>query len=148
MNTIRKTIIGASVLGATLGGVALGALSVGSASAQTASTTATTAAPAAGAATTALPSATPPTGPQQGARDPSKGGHVANGITEVVLTGDDATKATAAANAAVPGATIDRVETDAEGATYEAHVTKADGSKVTVKFNADFSVKSIDSGMS
>jgi hypothetical protein len=147
MNTIRKTIIGASVLGATLGGVALGALSVGSASAQTSSTTATTTAPAAGAATTALPSATPPTGPL-GARDPSKGGHVANGITEVVLTGDDATKATAAANAAVPGATVDRVETDAEGATYEAHVTKADGSKVTVKFNADFSVKSIDSGMS
>ena len=44
-------------------------------------------------------------------------------------------------------ATVDRVETDAEGATYEAHVTKADGSKVTVKVNADFSVASIETGM-
>jgi len=51
--------------------------------------------------------------------DSSKGGHTANGITEVLLTGDTATQVSTAAQAAVPGATIDRVETDAEGATYE-----------------------------
>jgi hypothetical protein len=79
--------------------------------------------------------------------DPSKGGHQANNITEVVLTGDSATKATAAALAAVPGGTIERVETDAEGAVYEAHMTKADGSHVTVKFNADYTVKGIEDGM-
>ena len=47
----------------------------------------------------------------------------------------------------MPDATIDRVETDAEGATYEAHMTKTDGSHVTVKLNADFSVAGIETGM-
>ena len=79
--------------------------------------------------------------------DPSKGGHQANGITETLLTGDTATKVTAAAKAAVPGATVERVENDAEGATYEAHVVKTDGSHVTVKINADFSVKTIENGV-
>ncbi len=47
----------------------------------------------------------------------------------------------------MPGATVERVENDAEGATYEAHMVKADGSHVTVKINADFSVKTIENGM-
>jgi hypothetical protein len=51
-----------------------------------------------------------------------------------------------AAKAAVPDATIDRVETDAEGAAYEAHMTKSDGSHVTVKVNEDFSVAGIEDG--
>ena len=71
----------------------------------------------------------------------------ANGITETLLTGDTAAKVTAAAQGAVPGATLDRVETDAEGAAYEAHMTKSDGSKVTVKVNSDFSVASVEDGM-
>src|SRR4029077_18961027 len=51
--------------------------------------------------------------------DPYQGGHIgANGTKEVELTGDDAAKAKSAALAAVPGATVIRVETDAEGATY------------------------------
>jgi uncharacterized membrane protein YkoI len=53
----------------------------------------------------------------------------------------------AAALAAVPGGTIQRVENDAEGATYEAHMTKADGSHVTVKLDASFNVTSIDSNV-
>ena len=51
---------------------------------------------------------------------------------------------TAAAQGAVPGGTIDRVETDSDGSPYEAHVTKADGTKVTVKVDANFAVSSID----
>ncbi|MGN6330536.1 MAG: hypothetical protein ACTHOD_02660, partial [Motilibacteraceae bacterium] len=51
--------------------------------------------------------------------------------TETALTGDLAAKVKAAALAKVPGATVDRVETDADGAAYEAHLTKADGSHVT-----------------
>ena len=70
----------------------------------------------------------------------------ANGITETLLTGDTATKAKAAALAAVPGGTIERVETDAEGATYEAHMTKADGSEVTVKLDANFKVTGVETG--
>jgi hypothetical protein len=36
----------------------------------------------------------------------------------------DLAKATAAANAAVPGVTMIRVETDSGDATYEAHMTR------------------------
>jgi uncharacterized membrane protein YkoI len=127
MNFAQKALISGAMLGATVAGGAVGASLLGSASAQTA-TSSTTAA-----------TATAP--------DPSQGGHVANGITEALLTGDTAAKVTAAAQGAVSGATVDRVENDAEGATYEAHMTKSDGSKVTVKVNADFSVASVENGM-
>jgi hypothetical protein len=40
----------------------------------------------------------------------------------------------------VPGATIIRVETDSDGAAYEAHMQTADGTYVTVKFDKDFNV--------
>ncbi len=79
--------------------------------------------------------------------DPKVGGHVgANGQREELLTGDNASKATAAALAAVPGGTVDRVETDTEGDVYEAHMTKADGSHVTVKFDGSFNVTRIEDG--
>ena len=43
---------------------------------------------------------------------------------------------------------VDRgiLETDAEGATYEAHMAEADGSQVTVKLDASFKVTSIQTG--
>ncbi|HAP88749.1 MAG TPA: hypothetical protein DCR15_02735, partial [Arthrobacter bacterium] len=83
----------------------------------------------------------------QPARDESKGGHVgANGVTEVLLTGDTADKVTAAALAANPGATIQRVENDAEGATYEAHIVKSDGTRATVKLDASFNVTGTETG--
>jgi uncharacterized membrane protein YkoI len=69
-----------------------------------------------------------------------KGSHQANGITEELLTGDTAARVEAAAMAANPGATVVRVETDAEGAAYEAHIRKADGTPATVKFDASFNV--------
>ena len=79
--------------------------------------------------------------------DRHKGGHIgANGKAEEILTGDTAAKVTAAAEAAVPGGTIDRVETDTEGDVYEAHMTKSDGSHVTVKFDANFNVTNIEDG--
>jgi uncharacterized membrane protein YkoI len=66
---------------------------------------------------------------------------------ETLLTGDAASKVSAAALAKVPGGTIERVETDADGnAKYEAHMTNADGSRVTVYVNADFDVVSVESG--
>ncbi len=139
MNNTRKAVVAAATLGATLTGGAIGASFVsGTASAQTSSSSDTSSD-----ATTAP--ATPDQGaPSQGA---PRGPHQANGITEELLTGDTAAQVTAAAQSAVPDATIDRVETDAEGATYEAHVTKADGSRATVKVNADFSVASVEDGM-
>ena len=56
---------------------------------------------------------------------------------ETPLEGDVATQVTAAAQAAVPDGTIDRVETDNDG-VYEAHVTKADGTHVIVQIGADY----------
>lgn len=66
---------------------------------------------------------------------------------ETALTGTNLATVRAAALKAVPGGTVDRVETDADGATYEAHMTKADGSRVTVKFDKDFKVTSTEEGM-
>jgi peptidase YpeB-like protein len=58
---------------------------------------------------------------------------------ETPLTGDALAKVTAVAQAQVPGGTIVRVETDADGnARYEAHMTKADGTPVTVYVDANF----------
>ena len=160
VSPLRKSLIGLAFLGATLGGAALGAVSIGSAGAATSATTSTatdstttdSTAVATDASTTDAASTSP--GPGRGgqppsgvAPDPSKGRHQANGITETVLTGDDATKVTDAALAAVPGATVIRVETDAEGAAFEAHITTADGTHQTVKLNADYSVASIEDGM-
>lgn len=65
---------------------------------------------------------------------------------EELLSGNTATKVREAALAEVDGATIERVETDADGhAAYEAHIVKADGSRATVYVNEDFEVVSVDS---
>ena len=63
-----------------------------------------------------------------------------HGPGETLLTGTTADKVKAAALAAVPGGTIIRVETDSGGSPYEAHMTKSDGTQVTVKVDAGFKV--------
>jgi hypothetical protein len=64
---------------------------------------------------------------------------------ETLLTGDTAAKVEAAAKAKVPNGTIVRVETDADGnAKYEAHMTKADGTPVTVYVNEQFEAVSVE----
>jgi hypothetical protein len=57
-----------------------------------------------------------------------------------------AAEVTTAAEAAVEGGTVERVETDAEGAAYEAHVTSADGERMTVKLDESFNVTSVEEG--
>jgi len=65
---------------------------------------------------------------------------------ETLLTGDAASKVRAAALAEVSGATIVRVETDADGnAKYEAHVVQSDGTPATVYVNEQFEVVSVES---
>ena len=67
---------------------------------------------------------------------------------ETLLSGDAAAKVRQAALERVPGATIVRVETDADGhAAYEAHMGKSDGTPVTVYVNKQFEVVSVESGM-
>ena len=72
---------------------------------------------------------------------PRGGGMPHQRSDETLLTGDTASKVRAAALKAVSGGTIERVETDADGnAKYEAHMTRADGSRVTVYVNDQFEV--------
>ena len=136
MNPLRKALIGGALVATTLTGGALGASFLGTAGAATSSTTSSSSS-----------SSTPAQAPSGQAPDWSKGGHQANGKTETVLTGDDLAKAKAAAEAAVPGATAQRAETDAEGAAYEVHMTKSDGSIVTVKLDSSFTVTDTIDGM-
>ena len=71
---------------------------------------------------------------------------MSHGPGETLLTGTTADKVKAAALAADPGATIIRVETDSAGSPYEAHITKADGTQVTLKIDANFKVTSTEQG--
>jgi hypothetical protein len=84
------------------------------------------------------------TTPSTAAAPPSTGqpwGHQRS--DETLLTGDALAKVTAAAEAKVPGGTVVRVETDADGhAKYEAHMTDASGSPVTVYVDASYNVVS------
>jgi uncharacterized membrane protein YkoI len=64
---------------------------------------------------------------------------------ETPLTGETADKVTAAALAKVPGATVLRVETDADhGSPYEAHLRKSDGTEVEVLVNKDFEATAVN----
>ena len=85
------------------------------------------------------PAATPPKSQQPWGRQRSD---------ETPLTGDALARVTQLAKAKVPGGTIVRVETDADGhSAYEAHMVKADGSPVTVYVSKQFEVLSVESGM-
>jgi uncharacterized membrane protein YkoI len=123
-STARKTVAVVAALGAlALGGSAIAGAAQNSSTATSSST----------------PSA------QQG-QPPNGGRHVgANGKTEQALSGDTAAKVKAAALKKVPGATVERVETDVDhGSPYEAHVTKSDGTQLEVLVNQDFQVTAVN----
>ena len=143
MKPVRKLVAGGAIAGAGILG-AIGVASLGTASAAPAAAAVTTAAAGTDSSSSTTTGATDATDPTEAA-EPS-GPHQANGVTETALTGDDLAKATAAAQAAVPDGTIVRVETDADGATYEVHMTKADGTEVTVKMDTSFTVTSTVDG--
>jgi hypothetical protein len=118
----RSAALGAVVLGLGVGSYGIASAASGSGSSSTTTTTATT----------------PASAPQ------GWGGHRSD---ETLLTGDALTKVTAVAKEALPGATIVRVETDADGhAMYEAHVTKSDGTLATVYVDESFKLVSVETG--
>ena len=126
MDTKRFAMTGAVMLGLAAGSYGVASAASGSGSATTTTTTPSATTPAA-------PSAERPWGGQRS--------------DETLLTGDALSKVTAIANAKVPGGTIIRVETDADGnAAYEAHMTKSDGTPVTVYVDKDFNFVSVDTG--
>jgi hypothetical protein len=103
-----------------------------------------------GAATTSpsptAPSSTSSSAPGAGEKAPNRQSTPIRG-DEKAVTADQAAKLKAAALKAVPGGTVYRVETDGDGDAYEAHMTKADGSAVTVKFDENFAVVKVEEGM-
>lgn len=156
MMTIRKVAVSGALVCAAVAGGALGASLMGTANAATSGTSSTSSSTSSGSTSSGSTSSGTATTPQApsgqvgqggGVGGPGGGPHQANGITETALTGDSLAKATAAAKAAVPGGTVIRAETDADGAKYEVHMTKSDGSVVTVKLDANYKVVETDAGM-
>jgi len=127
MDTQRVATTAALVLG-----VAAGSYGIASAASGNGSTTTTP--------STTTPSATAPSAPSG-----QPWGHQRS--DETVLTGNAADKVTAIAEEKVPGGTVIRVETDADGnAAYEAHMVKSDGTPVTVYVDKDFNFVSVETG--
>ena len=98
-------------------------------------------------ASTTSSSSSPSVAPGADTATGRPGGAAAMRSDETLVTGTDLATLKAAALNAVPGGTIVRVETDAGDAEYEAHMTKADGSRVTVKFDKNLAVTSVEDGM-
>jgi hypothetical protein len=119
---MKAVAVGAVALGLAGGSYGIASAASGSGSGAAAATT--TAAPAA-------PSADNPWGGRRSDETP--------------LTGDTASKVKELALAELPGATVVRVETDADGhAAYEAHVVKSDGTPATVYMSKTFEVVSVE----
>jgi hypothetical protein len=66
---------------------------------------------------------------------------------EKSVSSADAATLKAAALKAVPGGTEYRIESDAGDGAYEAHMTKADGTLATVKFDKNLTVTKVENGM-
>ena len=132
--------------GVVAGGVLAGTLSATAATGGS-GTTGTTSTPAA--TGSYAPPAGAPAGPPAAGQGRGMGPGGAQPVRsdEKLVTGSDLTTLKAAALKAVPGGTIIRVETDSGDATYEAHMTKSDGSLVTVKFDKSLAVTSVEDGM-
>ena len=86
------------------------------------------------------------TGSQQGPAGQARNGTPKQRSDETLLTDGTAEKVKDAALKKVPGASVLRVETDAEGSPYEAHLRKSDGSEVTAKVNKQFEVTDVQQG--
>jgi hypothetical protein len=146
VKNLKKSALTGLAFAALFGAGALSAVALPASAAgtntvsSTAAASSGTAAPSSGSGSGSAPSAANPS------PDPAKGGHRNNGVTEVVLTGSTAAKVKAAVLAAEPGATIQRMENDAEGATYEAHILTSAGTAATVKLDASFKVTGTEVG--
>ncbi|MEY2565869.1 MAG: hypothetical protein QOE35_398 [Actinomycetota bacterium] len=139
--SLRRWLAAPAVVGALVGGYGIAAAQSG--------TTSVSSTPSTDQATTTTVAPTPSdSAGSSGSSSADSSGQAETGRTdgrgETALTGDTADKVRAAATKAVPGATVDRVETDSDGSAYEAHLTKADGTHVTVKVNDAFEVTSVD----
>lgn len=128
---LKIALVGAGLAAGAIGATALGA------SAQS------------GTSTAATPAANSTTAPGGSANAPARGPGGAAPVRDDEKSVSASVTATlkAAALKAVPGSTVYRIETDAGDGAYEAHMTKADGSQVTVKFDKSLKVTEVETGM-
>ncbi len=122
--------------GLVAGGILAGTLGA------SAATTDTTTNPSATATSGSSSNGTTPAQPPANAKSPTP-----VRSDEKSVSSDLAAQLKAKALAAVPGGTVYRVETDAGDAAYEAHMTKSDGTQVTVKFDKSLNVTAVEDGM-
>lgn len=129
----RALVTGALVAGASLGAAGMASAATGSTVSGSGSASAT--------GPSAAARASPPAGQ---AGDPTTMTH---GPNETLLTGSQLEKVTAAADGAVPGATVIRAETNSSDASpYEVHMKKSDGAVMTVELDSNFGVITTVSG--
>ena len=133
---MKSALVGAGVIAGAIGATAFGANAAQSSSSGSGSTLAYDSATTAPSGSGSAPSGRP--GP--GGADPVRSDE------KSVTSAQDATLK-AAALKAVPGGTVIRIETDAGDGVYEAHMKKADGTLVTVKFDKNLAVTKVESGM-
>ncbi|MCZ2404614.1 hypothetical protein IV498_15865 [Paenarthrobacter sp. Z7-10] len=146
MKDLKKKALTGLALAALFGAGALSAVALPASAAGTTTVSPSAAASSDPGASGSGSASDPAPSAPDSAPDPSKGGHRNNGVTEVLLTGSTAAKVKAAVLAAEPGATFQRLENDAEGATYEAHILTSAGTAATVKLDASFRVTATETG--
>ncbi len=126
----RRWGAGAALVAAGLaGGVILAGTVSANAASPSPSASSSTSTPAAGSGSTGGTTTIDPSKPQR--------------PDEKLLTGTTAEKVRAAALAKYPGATIERVETNA-GGVYEAHIVTTAGQHLIVEVGSDFAVTGTD----
>lgn len=135
MRVPRLAAVTAIVVGLAAGSYGIASAASGSGSSRSSGSSFGSGAPAirlAGGGNGAGPNAANPWGPQRS--------------DETLLTGDARASVQKAALSKVPGGKIVRIETDADGhAAYEAHMTNANGTPVTVYVDKQFNVVGVES---
>ncbi|MCU1656869.1 MAG: hypothetical protein JWO57_1525 [Pseudonocardiales bacterium] len=130
---LKIALVGAGIAAGAIGATAMGA--------SAASTSTTSGTPAAYTGSSA------PAAPNGSSAPKGHGGSTPVRSDEKSLSASVTATLKAAALKAVPGGTVYRIESDAGDGVYEAHMTKADGSQVTVKFDKSLNVTKVETGM-
>ena len=137
---VKVALIGAGVIAGAIGATAFGASAVTTGSSSSSGSSSSTSAP------NSTSTQAPPMGNHPGGRPGPGGANPVRSDEKSVTSAQEATLK-AAALKAVPGGTVIRIETDAGDGVYEAHMKKADGTLVTVKFDKNLAVTGVESGM-
>jgi hypothetical protein len=142
----RLKVAGLIAAGVLAGGIAASTIGANAATTPSSTSTSPSSSSSAPASGTASSGSASTTGRPGGAPQNLHGSAPVRSDEKAVSAADAATLK-AAALKAVPGGTVYRIETDAGDGSFEAHMTKADGTEVTVKFDKNLAVTKVEAGM-